>query len=158
MRIIEQERKRKLSVNKSIITKNEKFQIINKKEKRDKSCGNIYVPNKIQRTSKMEFRQQKLKKDEGILASFPPVFVRENLKSSKINNDIYKSKKSPIILLKTQSESTTILASNKKILTKEQLIEITQKRTQILFKLITTRKTPQSFLRKYFNIWRRKVV
>ena len=157
MRIIEQERKRKLSVNKSIITKNEKFQIINKKEKRDKSCGNIYVPNKIQRTSKMEIRQKKLKKDEGILASFPHVFVKENLKSSKINNDIYKSKKSPIILRKTQSESTTILASDKKILTKEHLIEITQKRTQILFKLITTRKTPEFFLRKYFNIWRRKV-
>ena len=156
IRIIEQERRRKLSVNKSIITKNDKFEIINKKEKRDKNCGNIYVPNKIQRTSKMEFKQKKLKKDEGIIASFPPVFIKENLKTSKINNDIYKSNKNPIILRKTQSESTTILASNKKIITKEQLMEKTQKRTQILFKLITTRKTPESFLRKYFNIWRRK--
>ena len=157
MRIIDQERRRKTSVNKSIITKSEKFEIINKKDKRDKSCGNIYIPNKIQHTTKMEFRQKKLKKDEGILASFPPVFIKENIKSTKINNDIYKSKKNPISLLKTQRESTTFLASNKKILTKEQSIEINQKRTQILFKLIKTRKTPESFLRKYFNIWRRKV-
>ena len=156
MRIINQERVRKLPNTNPKIIKIDKFEIINKKEKRDKSCGNIYIPNKIERTSKIELRQKKLKKDEGILADLPPMFKKENLKSSKINNDIYKSKKIPIVLHKAKVESATILGSNKKILTKEELFELYKKRKDILFKLIITRKTSNSFLRKYFNNWRRK--
>ena len=55
-KIIEQERTRNSSINKSKIIKNENFEIINKKDKRDKSCGNIYIPNKIIRGSKIEFK------------------------------------------------------------------------------------------------------
>ena len=156
MRIINQERVRKLPNTNPKIIKIDKFEIINKKEKRDKSCGNIYIPNKIERASKIELRQKKLKKDEGILAALPPMFKKENLKSSKINNDIYESKRIPIVLHKAKVESATILGSNKKILTKEELFELYKKRKDILFKLIITRKTSNSFLRKYFNNWRRK--
>ena len=153
IRIIEQERKKKLLINKPKIIKNEKFEIINKIEKKDKSCGNVYIPNKIDRTSKFELRQKKLKKDEGILISFPSMFNIENLKKSKINSDIYKSKKNPIILRKINIEGTTILGSNIRRLTKEEMIEITKKRKEILFKIITTRITPESLLRKYFTTW-----
>ena len=156
MRMINQERKRKLSITKPKIIKSEKFEIINKIDKREKSCGNIYIPNKVERASKVEFRQTKLKKDEGTIASFPPMFKKENLKNSKINNDIYKSKKIPMVLQKAKIESSTILGSNKKILTKEEILELNKKRKEILYKLIRTRKTPESFLRKYFNNWRRR--
>ena len=155
MRMINQERSRKLSNNKSKIIKNEKFEIINKKEKRDKSCGNIYIPNKVERASKIEYRKKIFKKDEGILTAFPPMFKQENLKNSKINNDIYKSNKIPIILQKAKIESATILGTNKKILTKEEIFELIKKKKEILYKLIKSRKTPESFLRKYFNNWRR---
>lgn len=156
MRMINQERKRQLSNAKPRIIKSEKFEIINKKDKRDKSCGNIYIPNKIERGAKVEFRQKILKKDEGILTAFPPMFKKEYLKNSKINNDIYKSKKVPIVLQKAKIESSTILGSKKKILTKEEFLELNKKRKDILFKLIKTRKTPGAFLRKYFNNWMRK--
>ena len=155
MRMINQERSRKFSNSKPKIIKNEKFEIINKIDKRDKSCGNIYIPNKVERTSKVEYKKKIFKKDEGILTSFPPMFKIENLKNIKINNDIYKSKKVPIILQKTKIESSTILGINKKILTKEEIFELNKKRKEILYKLIKTRKTPESFLRKYYNKWRR---
>ena len=106
-----------------------------KEEKKDKSCGNVYIPNKIDRTSKFELRQKKFKKDEGILISFPSMFNTENLKKSKINSDIYKSKKNPIILRKINIEGTTILGSNIRRLTKEEMIEITKKIKEILFKI-----------------------
>ena len=136
MKIIEEERMRDLSINKSKIIKNEKFEIINKKDKRDKSCGNVYIPNKIAHTSKIEFRHKKLKKDEGILISFPNMFKKENLKKTMINNDIYRSKKQPIILRKIQSESTSILGSKKKILSKEEIEEIIKRKKYILIKYI----------------------
>ena len=157
MRIIEQERTRKSSINKSKIIKNEKFEIINKKDKRDKSCGNVYVPNKVVRGTKIEFRQKKFKKDEGILISFPHEFKQEDLKKSRINNDIYKSKKNPIVLRKIQSESTMILGEpKKKIINQEILEKIIMRKKEILIKYIKSQKTPESLLRKYFTLWSRK--
>ncbi len=86
----------------------------------------------------------------------PSPHVNDNLKSSKINYDIYKSKKIPMVLYKEKVESATTLGSNKKILTKEEIFELYKKRKDISLKLITTRKTSYSFLRKYFNNWRIK--
>ena len=153
IKLIEQERKNKALNNKQKIYKNDKFEIIQKKEKRDKSCGNIYIPNKLERAIKIEFKNNKRKKDEGIQLLFPPYFKKENLKKSKINNDIYKSYKKPIILRQIKNESTTILGSNKNILTKN---EINLRKTQILSKFVDKKITPDSLLRKYFLIWLRK--
>ena len=156
VKIIEEERLRELSINKSKIIKNEKFEIINKKEKRDKSCGNVYIPNKIARASKIEFRQRKLKKDEGILISFPNMFKKENLKRTMINNDIYRSKKPPTILRKVQSVNTSILGSSKNILSKEIIEETIKRKKYILTKYIKMKSTSKSILRKYFTMWNRK--
>ena len=154
-KIIEQERTRNLSINKSKIIKNEKFEIINKKDKRDKSCGNIYIPNKIVRGSKFEFRQKKLKKDEAVDISFPPQFKQENLQKNKINNDIYLPKKHPIVLRKTQGDIFSIFGSGQK---REETETIILRKKQILTKFVKSKDklTPESILRKYLIKWCRK--
>ena len=157
-KIIEQERTRNSSINKSKIIKNENFEIINKKDKRDKSCGNIYIPNKIIRGSKIEFKHKKLKKDEGVDISFPPQFKQENLKKSKINSDIYLSKKNPIILRKTRGDIFSIFNSENKPINKEVTEKNILRKKQILTKFIKIKDklTPESILRKYLIMWCRK--
>jgi hypothetical protein len=157
-KIFEQERTRNSSINKSKIIKNENFEIINKKDKRDKSCGNIYIPNKIIRGSKIEFKHKKLKKDEGVDISFPPQFKKENLKKSRINSDIYLSKKNPIILRKTRGDIFSILDSEHKPINKEMTEKNILRKKQILTKFIKAKDklTPETILRKYLIMWCRK--
>ena len=157
-KIIEQERTRNSSLNKSKIIKNENFEIINKKDKRDKSCGNIYIPNKIIRGAKIELKQKKLKKDEGVDISFPLQFKQENLKKSRINSDIYLSKKNPIILRKTRGDIFSVLDSEHKPINKEVTEKNILRKKQILTKFIKAKDklTLESILRKYLIMWCRK--
>ena len=155
-RILEQERKRKLSFDKTRIIKNDKFQIINKKNEKEKSYEKVYVRNKVVKGVKIEYRQRKIKKDEAILTSFPPEFKKDNLKKEKLSNVIYKPKINPIILRKTQNESTTILGSAKKLFNKEIIEQAIKRKKEILIKYIESQITPESLLRKYIIMWRRK--
>ena len=157
MKIISQERKNQKQIfDRTKIIKNEKFEIIQKKEKRDKSCGNVYIPNKLERIIKIEFKNNKRKKDEGILMSLRPYFKNESLKKSKINNDIYKSYKKPIILRQIKNEITTILGTKNKILTQEKLDIINNRKNQLLYNLIKKKLNPKEILLKYLTIWSRK--
>ena len=65
------------------IKRNGAFEIINKISKRDKWCGNEYIPNKIETNSVMEIINNIKKKDKGILADIPYTFKNESLKKEK---------------------------------------------------------------------------
>ena len=142
------------------ISKNEKFEILTKIIKRDKSVGNIYVPNQIAHNSKIEFKNNKLKKDFGVLIDLPNLFKKENLKTRKINNDIYKSYKKPKILIPVKGESIFFIApkdnKGKNYIRKEIEDEINIRITEIFVKFIKTRNSPICILRKYLSIWHRK--
>ena len=164
MRIIHSEYNEKLFKKiSSRISKNEKFEIIQrKKAKIDKSVGNIYTPNKIVRGSKMEYKNNLAKKDEGILVNMPNIFKKENLWTRKINNDIYKSYKKPKILRQIRGDSQTFYGNknqkyelDKPIGQKEILDEINIRITEIFVKFVKTRNSPKYILRKYLSIWYR---
>ena len=146
------------------ISKNEKFQIIQKKIKRDISVGNIYVPNQIVHNTKVEYKNKIIKKDVGILIDLPNTFKKENLKARKLNTFIYKSYKKPKILRLMKCESTSFIApkSNIKennelgsVLNKKSTDEIKIRITEIFIKYIKSRNSPICILRKYLSIWHR---
>ena len=113
------------------IKRNGAFEIINKISKRDKCCGNEYIPNKIETNSIIEIINNIKKKDKGILADIPYTFKNESLKKRKIN-DIF-------------------CESNREYLNQLKINEI-------LIKYISSRvsPSPDSILKKYLSIWYRK--
>ena len=150
----------------SKIIRNDKFQIINKVEKRDRSVGNEYVPNKIVRGSKLEFRNKNYdsisrKRDMGILIDLPLMFRADRLKTRKISSVSYKSDKKPITFKEIKGESTSIIAarrnSNEDLspTNKEIEDEINIRITEIFVKFLRTRTDPKYILRKYLSIWYR---
>ena len=156
IRIIRFEKKEKTSYSK--ISKIEKFEIIQKKPKRDKSAGS----NKIVHNSKIEYINKLIKKDVGIFIDFPNTFKAENLKTRKINNDIYKSYKKTIILRQIKGESNYIIGQDINNANKDDLgiplgrevvDEINIRITEIFVKFLKSRTSPQCILRKYLAIW-----
>ena len=93
----------------SSITHNVKSEISQKSSIISQNYRNRFTTNKIVHNSKIEFINNKIKKDVGITINLPNSFKNENLRTRKINNDIYKSYKKPIILRQTKGESTSIL-------------------------------------------------
>ena len=142
------------------ISKNEKFEIIQKTIKRDKSYSNTFKRNKIVHNSKIEIKNMIKKKDVGILIDFPNTFKAEKLKTRKINNDMYKSYKKPIILRQIKGDSTSIFGRRKSDelgtpVGKEVEDEINIRITEIFVKFFKTRTSPKCILRKYLSIWHR---
>ena len=146
------------------ISKTEKFEIITKKPKREKSAG----PNKIVRGAKIEFKNKTLKKDIGIITNMPNRFKIENLKTNKINNDMYKSYKKPIIVRQIKGEKNYTISEenvNREITTtttelgtpigREIVDEINIRITEIFVKFLKSRTSPKCILRKYLSIWHR---
>ena len=136
------------------IIRNEKFQIIHKIEKRDRSVGNQYVPNKIVHSSKLEFRNKNYdsisrKRDMGIHIDLPVMFKADRLKTRKISSVSYKSFKKPIIFKEIKGESTSIIAarrnSNEELspTNKEIEDEINIRITEIFVKFLRTRTDPK---------------
>ena len=164
MRIIEQENRYKYKTKKIVqprISKTEKFEIITKKPKREKSAG----PNKIVRGAKIEFKNKTIKKDIGILTNMPNMFKTENLKTRKINNDMYKSYKKPIVVKQTKVENNYTISEEKvkreisselgAPIGKEIVDEINIRITEIFVKFLKSRTSPKCILRKYLSIWYR---
>ena len=157
MKIIKYER------NKAIFEKikNEKFEIIQKTSKRDRSWGSTHIPNKIVHNSRLEIKKNIIKKkDEGILINFPNTFKNENLKTRKINNDIYRSYEKPIILRQIKGESTSIIGERSaddlcNPIGQEVEDEINIRITEIFVKFLKTRTSPKCIMRKYLSIWHR---
>jgi len=152
--------------NTSKIIRNEKFQIIHKIEKRDRSVGNEHAPNKIVHSSKLEFRNKNYdsisrKRDMGILIDLPVMFRADRLKTRKISSVSYKSYKKPLIFKEIKGESTSIIAARRN--SNEDLIptgkeiedEINIRITEIFVKFLRTRSDPKYILRKYLSIWYR---
>ena len=149
----------------SSITHNVKSEISQKSSIISQNYRNRFNTNKIVHNSKIEFKNNKIKKDVGITINLPNSFKNENLRTRKINNDIYKSYKKPIILRQTKGESTSILGqkitsqlSNElgAPIGKEIEDEINIRITEIFVKFIKSRTSPICILRKYLSIWHRK--
>ena len=137
--------------------KNEKYQL---EEKRRNS--NRYSLNKIVHNPKIEYRNNNNlnKRDMGTFIDLPNEFKTEQLKSLKINSDLYKSYKKPIVLRQSKGESTCIIAKNKdkddlEPVNKEIEDEINIRITEIFVKFIKSRTSPICILRKYLSIWYR---
>ena len=141
------------------IIKNEKFEILPKTLKRDKSCGFTFTPQ-IVRGSKIEYKNSITKKDVGIIANMPNRFKLEKLRTRKISNDIYKSYKKPKILREIKEESISIVDKSKKDELGTQIgneveDEINIRITEIFVKFLKNRTSPICILRKYLSIWHR---
>ena len=167
----EYERSKKITQPK--ITKNEKFEIIQKNAKRERSAG----PNRIVHNEKIEFRNKSIKKDIGVNIDLPNMFKLENLKTRKINNDIYKSYQKPIVVRQIKEEDNNYNYNynynygeqeiiNNEItnqtgnelgtpIDKEIVDEINIRITEIFVKFLESRTNPKCILRKYLSIWHR---
>ena len=135
---------------------NEKYQFGENKN------SNRYNLNKIVHNPKIEYKNNNNlnKRDMGTFIDLPNEFKVEQLKSLKINSDLYKSYKKPIVLRQTKGESTFIIAANKdkdelEPVNKEIEDEINIRITEIFVKFIKSRTSPQCILRKYLSIWYR---
>ena len=135
---------------------NEKYQF-----EQNRRNQNRYNLNKIVHNPKIEYRNNNLnKRDMGTFIDLPNEFKTEQLKSLKINSDLYKSYKKPIVLRQSKGESTCIIASNKENddlepEKKEIEDEINIRITEIFVKFIKSRTSPTCILRKYLSIWYR---
>ena len=165
LKIKEYEKRKKLMQSK--ISKNEKFEIIQNKTKRERSAG----PNRIVHNEKIEFRNISKKKDIGVNIDLPNKFKLENLKTRKINNDIYKSYQKPIIVRQIKEEEKNYNYREQEIINneitnqttnelgtpigKEIVDEINIRITEIFVKFLESRTSPRCILRKYLSIWHR---
>ena len=105
------------------------FDIFQKISKKDKCCGNDYIPNKIVNNLRLELINYKKKKDKGILADIPNRFNIGSLKRRKINDIFCESNKANIDQMRIN---------------------------EILIKLINKKASNDSILKKYLSIWYRK--
>ena len=129
----------------------------------NKRNSNRYSLNKIVHNPKIEFRNNKNnlnKRDMGTFIDLPNEFRTEQLKFLKINSDLYKSYKKPLVLRQIKGESTCIFAANKDNddlvpENKEIEDEINIRITEIFVKFIKSRTSPKCILRKYLSIWYR---
>ena len=141
------------------IIKNEKFEILPKTLKREKSWGMNFIPQ-IVHNPKIEYKNSIKKKDVGTLINMPNRFKVEQLRTRKSNNDIYKSYKKPIIFRQIKGDSTSIFGKIKNDelgtpIGNEVEDEINIRITEIFVKFFKNRTSPKCILRKYLSIWYR---
>ena len=145
------------------IKKNDRFSLIESKEKQEMGTQMIIPKNRIETTLNLNLIKNIKKKNAEASANFPNEFDLEKIKPKNENKIVYESKKKPIVL-KANKENDMNIYSEDYIFREEikkgihhEMTETAKKRVyEILYKFFMSRGEPLSILRKYFSIWYRK--